>query len=94
MQKGIPGILQMITQMLDGLSLGATEKVLVVDCMCNRFNEWGLASWKVQQDVLAASTGALCNLHFMGFVWADEDGEFSDRLPSQISAQILEDSCC
>eukprot|EP00438_Fugacium_kawagutii_P010637 Skav234435 [mRNA] locus=scaffold3409:116777:120527:- [translate_table: standard] len=86
MQRGVPAVQQIINQLVDGLNLRSTDVILLVDCMCNRFNEWGLAS---QQEMLTRPAAAKFDLAFLGFVWLEEDGEFTDRLPNQIAATIM-----
>lgn len=66
------------------------------DCamlICCRFNEWGLASWKVQKDRLLGSSTHSCHWHFLGLIRGEDDGDFSDKLPSQMSALMLTALC-
>ena len=61
--------------------------------ICCRFNEWGLACWNVQKDRLLERSSHPCHWHYLAVMRSEDDGDFSQKLPSQISAQILAAPC-
>ena len=95
MQKRIAAAVA-ILNLLDGLPSQPCSNLLLVVPMTNRdcptrFNEWGLAAWSLQKDALLPSGRGShrFDIHFLSFVPSEDDGEFSGKLPNQVSALMM-----
>ena len=83
-QKGHDACAAIMSALLDGLGLGAMDRVTVVEPAPRRHGDWMLGTWKLQQDWTMAGSKPL-----VVYLGGTTDEDTSQRLSQLMSAKLM-----